>query len=154
MTINELLARTPEETTKDYSDLAGFVYSHFPEIADHDWFKIDWNKNLLLTQSIYKHFDYDGRRFWKLASVSFDGVPFMIVQNAGREGDDHVHRFIIDSEGYLKTLNYLKDLYPISTATESKNTTSIAPHERVYDLPKLDKFYDGELDGYFERYRY
>ncbi len=36
----------------------------------------------------HKYFNFDGRRFWRLASVWFDNKPVMIIQNAGREGDD------------------------------------------------------------------
>jgi translation initiation factor RLI1 len=71
----------------------------------------------------------------------------MIIQNAGREGDDHYKRFITDEFTYISMVQYIKSLIPVSFETKIQDV--VDPEE---EIEKLDKFYDGELNGYFSRY--
>jgi hypothetical protein len=59
-----------------------------------------------------RHVQYDYRRYWELTTVWFDGQPVMIVQNAGREGDDYHERFITDPHAYADMVGYLRTLLP------------------------------------------
>lgn len=146
---SELYNRTPKSTTGDISILRSYSYNHVPEIEDYFNNNGDLeDKNTKIQIKIYKHFDYDFRRFWRLASVWFEGKPVMIIQNAGREGDDHKKRFITDESAYISMVQYIKSLLPVLFETKIEDV--VDPEE---EIDKLDKFYDGELNGYFSRYQ-
>lgn len=101
------------------SYLIGCYYNHIKETG------IPWNVcynsevksitetiNTRIIIKVHCHFKRDFRRFWRLSSVWYrdnEGIlhPFMIVQNAGREGDDDFHRFITDGKYFEKACNYL-----------------------------------------------
>src|SRR5574338_357838 len=106
----DIYKRTPESITYDINILRGCYYNHIPEIDD---FMVTYfsdeviAKNKRVAVRIHKDFDFDGRRFWRVADVCLDGNPFMIVQNAGREGDDSYDRFITDVEAYRKAVEYI-----------------------------------------------
>lgn len=46
----------------------------------------------------------DARRFWRLAVLVHEGVPCLLAQNSGREGDDYADRVILDPDAYLSAL--------------------------------------------------
>ena len=79
-----------------------------------------------------------------MASVWFDGEVVMITQNAGREGDDHSKRFLLDTANYIKMVNYIQSLI----TPDIKNTT-LEVVSLESDIPDLNKFYGDELDGFF-----
>lgn len=143
----ELYDREPEETTGDFNYLFGTYYNFMPEIDNfYGW--IQWEKidKLRIEIKIIKNFNFDGRRFWQLATVWFDGKPIMITRNAGREGDDHASRFVTDEDGYRKMVEYAKSLLPVEFS-EVKDVVN--PND---DIEGLETFYGNTLDGYFERY--
>lgn len=107
MKIADLYARTPEKTSQDASILRGFYYSHIPELEYALPLPVEAPR---MTIHIYKEFDFDCRRFWRLAAVFLDGQPVMVIQNAGREGDDHAARFITDRATYGELVRYLASL--------------------------------------------
>lgn len=88
------------------------------------------------------------RRIWRLAGVYFDGKPVMIIQNAGREGDDFRARIVTDVDSYRKLIQYLgRLLYEVEGDTPVDDV-----HDPSVDLgDKLTSFYYQSLDGYFER---
>jgi len=145
MKIADLYARTPEKMSKDPRMLRGFYYNHVPELGD-----FHFNLPKLahrMTIHIYKEFEFDARRFWRLAAVFLDNRPVMVIQNAGREGDDHAARFITDVVAYNELVHYLASLMhpdPLEIP--------MAPIDVNVDIPGLDDFYGSSLDGYFERY--
>jgi hypothetical protein len=57
----------------------------------------------------------------------FKDVPFMMVQNAGREGDDHAHRCIFNVEKYKEIIEYCGNSYDISV---NDDTTIV---DDIYD---------------------
>lgn len=142
---SDLYARTPESINYDIGELIGFYYNHVPEIEQNNLPWEDPNKRVEFR--CYKYFNFDGRRFWKLAGVYFDGKPVMITQNAGREGDDHRKRFITDFEHYHGMVRYLMSL---SQPANFKNEDIVGIDQ---EIEGLDEFYGNKLDGYFERYR-
>lgn len=143
---SELYARKPEEVTTDITCLAGCYYNHMPEIENFD--SVRWNivqPDGKLKIHIYKYHSFDCRRFWQLAGVSFNDYMFMIIQNAGREGDDHSNRFITDMGAYRQAVNYIWSLIP----PNEKDYKEYDVHE---DIKGLDEFYGNKLDGYFDRW--
>lgn len=145
----ELYLRTPESISKDLSILRSYTYNHVTEIKEYfNNISALEDKNTKIQIKIYKHFDYDYRRFWRLASVWFEEKPVMIIQNAGREGDDSSTRFITDETLYVEMVQYIKSLIPAEFETQIKDLV-----DPEIDIENLTNFYDGELDGYFTRYK-
>jgi hypothetical protein len=66
VTPSQLYAREPESTSSDLSSLRGFSFDHVPEIQG-DLFKEDPVRRVIVR--VYKHFNFDERRYWRLASV-------------------------------------------------------------------------------------
>lgn len=148
MTPKELYARTPERIDNDINRLYGCYYNHIPEIE-----ALQYCGNMLEDKSnriaihYYKDFDYDGRRVWCLAAVKFDGMFVMIIQNAGREGDDWSKRYVTDLYAYADMVRYITTLIP---PDDDKSQNDFVGFDE--DIEGLTRFYGGELDGYFERY--
>lgn len=143
----ELYKREPESVESDINYLFGHYYNFLPEIENfYGWIEPENIKDIEV--KIYKDFDFDGRRFWKLASVWYKGKPVMITRNAGREGDDHATRFVTDEELYKLMVKYIKTLLPVEF-TEVEDV--VDPNE---DIKELETFYGNTLDGFFERSRY
>lgn len=149
----EIYNRTPESINHDFSYLFGTYYDFLPEIGD-DWgWKVDWKKvngleNPRITIKTIRYFNFDGRRFWQLATVWFDDKPIMITRNAGREGDDHATRFVTNEDGYRQMIKYVQSLIGIEVDLVED---LVDPNE---DINELETFYGNTLDGLFEKYRY
>ena len=146
---SELYAREPEkiinliEPDCDYSYISGCYYNHIPEIAD-DRFR----PSTRIKVRIYKDFNFDGRRFWRIASIWIDDIAVMIVRNAGREGDDFYDRFITNQEAYGEMVSHLSELR-IPDEHDLKELV-----DKDADIPNLTDFYGNDLDGHFERYHF
>lgn len=126
-------------------DIGGINHRHLPEI---DEMSLPWeDPNRRVENRSIKYFNFDGRRFWELAAIWFDGNPIMVTQNAGREGDDHSARFITNPEGYRQMISYLRSL----TKTNEDNHDVVNVED---DIPDLTSFYGNSLDGEFHHYRY
>ena len=142
---NDLYNMTPENVNKDIGDLKGCYYDHLPEIQESLWSV--HSKNEKVEIKVLKNFCFDGRRIWSLKTVWYDGKPVMIVQNAGREGDDHRYRYITDKASFNLMVDYLKSLFPPSF--DSGEGELISPDEKLEDLYT---FYGNDLFGTFEKY--
>lgn len=155
MTPNELYAREPEKKDKDLDVLVGHRYNHIKEIESLSMYgvKLAPGKNDRITIKYYKDFDFDYKRFWRLASVWFDDTPIMIIQNAGRGGDDHHRRIITDPVRYGEMIGYIaKELIIYELAGNKKLDGDV--HQIDEDVKGIDDFYGNNLDGYFERHRH
>lgn len=139
---NDLYAMTPESINKDVGELKGFYYDHLPEIEENLW-DIN-NKNELVEIKVLKDFDFDGRRCWTLRTVWFNNKPVMVIQNAGREGDDHRERFVTNKKKLNEMVCYLKSLQDVADYCEEVDA------DVKYKC--LTSFYGNDLDGKFERY--
>lgn len=153
MTPAALYERTPESIDHAVGNLIGFYFNHIPELEGDTLPYEDPNNRVQLRY--YKNFDFDGRRFWRLASVWYETNncfwrPFMIIQNAGREGDDHRKRFVTNREVYESAARYLKTIVMFPERYDSDKDVV----DPLVDIPKLTDFYGNELDGHFERARY
>ena len=153
MTPEELYGMTPELVDHDLDILKwdGSHHNHVPELQFEEKLPFtDPNKRISI--KYYKKFQFDQRRYWALASVWFkhswlEDSPFMIIQNAGREGDDHSERFITHMGIYELAIAYLRSICTISFDESTKRIVSA-----LDDIPNLTKFYGDELGGYFERH--
>jgi hypothetical protein len=143
MTPNQLLQRTPETTDHYIAVLhdTWHNYDHVPELRGE---LPDTDPTKSIEIRYYKDFHFDLRRNWTLASVWFKDKPVMIIQNAGREGDDHAKRFIVDSTAYQDMIIHLNSLCR-PYMYESQD----AVVDPEVDIPNLTNFYGNELDGVF-----
>jgi hypothetical protein len=138
MTPNEIY-KLDDGEEEDKSILCGIHYNHIPEAGldrdDHEIFdRADW-----ITIKIHGYHEYDYRRYWRLASVWFMNKPVMIIQNAGREGDDHSARFITDVPLFWQMIAYLQSL---KVFNHELIKDAIDPDK---DNPNLTSFYDLSL---------
>lgn len=159
MTIQELLEYKVEEETNDLSILKGVYYNHIPEVSEmfpygmnngREAIRLINQNNTKIVIKYYKNFSFDGRRIWILASVWFENIPIMIIQNAGREGDDHARRFVINAEHYLRMCNYINSLIPVPNLLEDTVKNLISLDEEVGR--HLTEFYGNSLDCGFMTY--
>lgn len=135
---SELYARAPAEIWKDIWVLDGVYYHHIPEL-EAIWHSLELKKNEKVEIRVYRHMSTGTGRFWLLAAVYFDGRPVMVIQNAGRDGDDHVGRFVTDPQAYYDMVRYLagfagKDPYKVIEL--------VSPDQDIHDL---DSFYGESL---------
>lgn len=144
-TPNELYAMKPEETTNNLWRLVGCYYNHIPEVVDSDDGSLYIESERVEIRMI-KEWHYDTRRIWRLATVWFDGKPIMVIQNAGREGDDHAARFITDKDGFLAMCSHIQKLLNVEPTCE------VEAFDPEVEVEGLTEFYSGRLGGYFNRY--
>lgn len=142
ITANEVYKMKPEIVSHELGNLKGFYYDHIPEIVDSLW-GIETDRIEIKT---LKDFDFDGRRCWTLRTVWFDESPVMILQNAGREGDDHRERFITNLTLYKEMVAHIKSLLP----TEDQSSDVVIDAEEGRE--DLINFYGNGLFGVFEKY--
>jgi hypothetical protein len=74
----------------------------------------------------------------------------MIIQNAGREGDDWAKRFVTNEDTYWAAMRYLKSIALIPEVTDVAKDL-VDPD---VDNGALTAFYGNSLDGHFERAHY
>ena len=150
-TPNDVYALEPEKilsaefNTHDYI-WWGCYFNHIPEIDQYGKYE-DSDR---ISIRIYKEFDFDGRRFWRLASIWLDDSPVMIIRNAGREGDDHVSRFVTDRKKYIELVAHILSLKRLEE-DDINCEDVVEPDAEIKDL--LD-FYGNSLFGWFERYHF
>lgn len=148
LTARELYLKTPEKSyplEDPQGILVGFFYNHIPELP---WDVINSQANIKpskrVTIKIYKEFYFDSRRFWRLASVWLDQQPVMIIQNAGREGDDFSERYITDKTLYEHLIYHLHCLYKPVISDTPDNTINLDDKVPI-------SFYGNHLDGVFDK---
>lgn len=147
---NDVYAMPAQSVSRSPSDLAGCYYNHLEGSGIDEWrLQSCIAESDRLEVRTIKFFDYDGRRYWKLATVWFDGKPVMVTQNAGREGDDHARRFITDEPLFRAMCSHVASMLPPDPNCEIQ----------VFDPDaemgsQLTDFYNQALDEPFERYSY
>ena len=118
-------------TPEDYA-LWAAIQDHIPEVESYN---ISLANDTRLEFRSHFYHNFDGRRILQLGSIWFDGRPVMITQNAGREGDDHRHRYITDMDTYRAMVGYLLTLQGIDDFSQG---FIIDPEK---DMPELTSFY-------------
>ena len=127
--------------------LFGIYYNHMGEDIEHKHGD-EYQNSERLEIRVIKRFDFDHRRFWLLATVWMDKKPVMIIQNAGREGDDHNARFITDEPLYKEMIFHIRELF----LPRCRDIHYVETINSELKIPILTAFYGNSLDGYFDRY--
>lgn len=125
----------------------GYLKNHINEIEESDLWGIPEETNKMVGIQIHKYHNFDGRRYWQLGSVWFNGSPVMIIQNAGREGEDHEKKFITNKQLYIDMVRYIKSLIPFDDEWIDKEFIN-----EEDDVKELNTFYGYSLNGRFERW--
>lgn len=128
----------PIKIKRCLGNLKGFYYDHLPEIKDDLWGLQDKNKKVKI--KYYADHCFDGRRTWTLASVWYEDKPVMIIQNAGREGDDHYKRFITSKKLFREMVNYITSILPT-------NDFEVEFFDENEEIEGLIEFYGHHLDN-------
>jgi hypothetical protein len=103
-TANDLYALATQKTTFELEwELDGFIQ----EVGFGD---IPEGANTRVNARLLDYKDFDGNRIWELMTVWLDDQPFMVVQCAGRSGQDHRVRFITNETLYAQAVEYLRSL--------------------------------------------
>lgn len=102
MTANELYNIKPKSVTKELYNL----HKHIDELDS--FCNYEANERVEVKEII--SYCFDGRRVWDLSTIWFDGNPVMVIQEAGREGEDHVADYVTDKERYREMIQYLRSL--------------------------------------------
>jgi hypothetical protein len=167
MNIEELLASKHESSTYEIS---GYIVGNFganfdfipeatidlTEMVKHgfvheDW--AQWKENTEVQTLLYKDFDFDGKRGWRLASMWYKGKPFMITQSAGRYLDDFNKKFVLCKDTYNEAAKYLRTLVPAKPTELYVGEITPLGSECVTDnKTTLTTFYGESLNGYFQKY--
>lgn len=138
---NDLYKIEPEHTEQGADHLKGCYYNHIPELGDVYLYDADLSR---IEVRFIKDWCFDGRRVWQLASVWFDGSPCMIVQNAGREGDDFSDRFITNRDAFFAMIDYIRQ--------QTKQYEDVKEVDPDRPEPMLTEFYSNSLNGVFGRW--
>lgn len=131
---SELYVRKPQEVTRD-------LYILNPHIFELEGisFDIEDERNERIEIRIYRHKQYDDRRYWSLGGVFFNGKPVMVIQSAGREGRDYRARYITDLSQYRVMLQYIFMLAEV----EYMPGEVVSPNDSIEGLVE---FYGDSLD--------
>lgn len=128
-------------------------HNHLPEVGDTVYFDFYFDLPPNSPLQVRTHIDpyIDGERCCHIGSAWFDGKPVMIFRHAGRSGHDRYDRFITDTVGFDKMLQYIRSLMP---GIEIENV--VDPNK---DLKELDEFYGDTMawlieDRSIPRYRF
>ncbi len=150
LTPNDVYALPVQEVERNPSVLVGCYYNHLEGSGINEWdFQWTNEESDRLEIRIHKYFDFDGRRFWRLATVWIDNTPVMVIQNAGREGDDHRRRFITDEKAFRVMCVHVMEFLQL----KEEPLKDVVDPDTTIGRPLID-FYGNSLDGYFERYSY
>jgi hypothetical protein len=145
--VEKLAKYTPSK--EDTRKLVGCYYNHIPELLEYNNdHSLDGLYDDGLIVKTIAHFQMDGRRYWNLSMVYFGIIPIMLVQNAGREGDDHAHRFIFNVEKYKEIMECYGNGHDI---TVNDDTTIVGDLEQPFRI--YTDFYGNDIensDGYGE----
>lgn len=134
MTANELYRLTPKRTTKEICNL----YKHIDKLDPN----CEYEANDRVEIKEIVSYCFDGRRVWDLNTVWFDGMPVMVIQEAGRDGDDHTDNYVTDYPKYREMVNYI-----LSLPKDNDNCTRLNPDT---DEPNLTTFYNHTLSDFYD----
>ena len=135
-----LPAMTPREVCNlpMVRDASAEVYSilqhHIPEVQWSAW-PSDVNQVEAVSIRVVSDPHIDGYRIATMTVVSYEGHPVMITQDAGRGGDDHRARFILDELRYptlVRVLNWQLSASPALVGMDEP-------------LRELTDFYGGDI---------
>ena len=141
-TIAEVYNLPPvHEDFLSFHNFHGCYYNHFPELQDG--YDINYSsipKDSPLRIVIHGLYNERDGRFWVIWSAWFDGKPFMLMRNAGRDGDDSAARYVTDIDLYYKALIYIKSF------TKKPELDDKIFVDKDLDIPYLTSFYGNTLE--------
>lgn len=141
MNIRELYEKQHKAESTCLGLLKGVYYDHLKELSDrhdiHSYYGLE-ECNKKVDIRYYVDHCFRGSRVWVLASVWYENQPVMVIQNAGRDGDDHSKRFITDEKLYKEMLSYIVSLMNIDTSTAEEVDADV-------DMPELTNFYGYDM---------
>ena len=150
ISIEELLTHEIQETSNDLNEhLRGCYFDHIPEFCLSAKLKNPKKPKIII--KVYKECYYDERRFWRLSLVEYKRAPVMIIQNAGREGDDHYKRFIINLPLYKEMIIYLYTIVDFDQYFDIDKEESFKQVDTKKPFAELTEFRGGDLFGAFEK---
>jgi len=138
----DLYKLEPQRIERCLGHLKGYYYDHLPEISEKRYIDSYYgleDVNEKIDIKYYADYSFDGRRTWTLASVWYENDPVMIIQNAGREGDDHRVRYITNEQSFKKMISYIESLL---TVEDNECADLINDND---DIETLDRFYGFSL---------
>lgn len=134
MNAKQIYAMKPTEISNEIDDL----FPHMKELAGYDFYLDDnTDPRIEIKRVAYHNEDYE-RGVW-LSTAWFDGVPFMVMQRAGRGGMDHIDEFITNVDVYINVVKFVMD----KAIRKSIHHSIIDENE---DDCRLTEFYGYELD--------
>lgn len=142
MTANQIYELTPIKIEKNTYSLNRFCDFHIPELNS---LSINNKMNEHVEIKFYADYSFDVRRYWELTSIWYKNKPVMIAQNAGREGSDHIRRFITDSKAYFEMVDYL------STLCKNYNAYANQIINGDKDINELTEFYSNSLEDFYDK---
>ena len=81
------------------------------------------------------HVDHDDRRYTSVLTLWFDGKPFAIVQDAGREGNDARRRIVTDEAVLHIALAHVLEHLPVSDKNRKVFSPDyLIPVEEIFDF--------------------
>lgn len=133
MTPKEIYDLTPIRVTNG-------IYLLEKHFSDVDFFSIE-QENGPIQARYYADHSFDGERCWELFSLWIDDKPFMICQEAGRGGRDHIDNFITNKDLYLKACDELRKLYK----------KEVPVFDETENLVDLTDFYGKKLEFFYSK---
>lgn len=125
-TIADILATTPLEVKTGDQAIEEMQnsYGYFiPELGDYFCYHRDSDDERdcsLIETHEFHHHTIDYRRYHSIFGVKFDGEWVMLCQKAGREGEDHTQRYVLNSRKLGEMITYIRlNYFPIETTEET-----------------------------------
>ena len=103
MTPKEIFELDPIRSADTY-----FLEGHFSDalgVWDHDWLE----SLRRITVDIVADYVCEYHRSWTLSCVRLDGEPVMILQAAGRGGDDYREEYVVDGAKHKELEDLLRE---------------------------------------------
>jgi len=139
------------EKSKDLTILVGCYYNYLPALPSS--IEALGEDHAIEIRYVENH-QFDTRRIWVLGSVWYKGKPVMVIQNAGREGDDHAKCFVTDVTMYCEMVQHLLVQCAKNTKVELQADEKISIVDIEAEIPNLTEFYSYDLASVkFEYYR-
>lgn len=146
-TIKKLLELKVERVEHSLCNLVGIYYNHIPEVYGFEE-NNNYNNYSIKAKGIeiqyLKDHNSDSRRVWQLGIVYMNDNPIMVIQNAGREGDDHDERFIIDIDLYSEMIKKIQSIMPPNPIMEASRKELFLLDE---EIPTLVSFYGYDINS-------
>jgi len=132
---NDVYGWTPISQTTDLWRISGSF-----EDVYIDYIQDGLNTRILVKKYVNEEIDL---RSFEFFSVWLDDRPFMIIERAGRGGDDYYETYITDFKAYTDAGVYLRSLY---YEDEHNKPTVMDPAK---DIPDLGVFYQNDVRNYY-----